>query len=144
MDSHLLHLLLEAALNNLIWPLDTDIRAVAMLAFGVNEAWLVVLVAAIGATVGAALNYTAGMLLSDMRDIGMVAMKPETYARWQRYGFWLMIPAGIISSYPIVNALVLGAGFLRVKPWWAALWVLIGQLIYYAWWAHVMSPATMG
>ncbi len=102
--------------------------------FGVLKAypetlWTALLIATIGNTLGGMVTFGMGWLLPQTQQLKHVE-------KLRRYG----TPALLLAWVPLIgDALCLAAGWLRLNPWQAALFMAIGKLARYGLIALAMS-----
>lgn len=84
--------------------------------------WPALAVATLGNTLGGMSSYLIGRLLPD-KKIGA-----RTLDRVRRHG----TPVLLLSWVPLIgDALCVAAGWLRLNPWWAALFMAAGKFARY-------------
>jgi membrane protein YqaA with SNARE-associated domain len=102
--------------------------------FGVLKAypetlWIALGIAAVGNTLGGMVTFGMGWLLPQTQQLKHVE-------KMRRYG----TPALLLAWLPLIgDALCLAAGWLRLNPWQAALFMAIGKLARYGLIAAAMS-----
>ena len=94
--------------------------------FGVLKAypetlWFALVIATVGNTLGGMVTFGMGWLLPQTQQLKHVA-------KLRRYG----TPALLLAWVPLIgDALCLAAGWLRLNPWQAALFMVIGKFARY-------------
>ncbi|MGQ0579755.1 MAG: YqaA family protein [Betaproteobacteria bacterium] len=90
----------------------------AVLASGAASVWPALAVATLGNTLGGMSSYLIGRLVPTSK-IGAPAL-----SRVQRYG----TPVLLLSWVPLIgDPLCIAGGWLRLNPWWAALFIALGK-----------------
>ena len=117
----------SAFLAATIVPFYSEVMLYALIRQG-ESAWLLISVASIGNTLGAAVNWVLGRFLLQYQDRRWFYFKPEQVVkaqRWfQRYGVWSLLFAWL----PIGgDALTFIAGVMRVRFWVFLLLVGLGK-----------------
>lgn len=114
-------LFLASFLAATILPGGSEIALLALVHSRPDLLWPAIAVATVGNTLGSMSTYWIGRLLPNkVRTIDVV--------RLHRYGYWALLFAWL----PIVgDALALGAGWLRLSPWWSLLAFAIGKFLRY-------------
>lgn len=102
-------------------PAQSEPAFVALLLAGLHPAWLVVLVASVGNTLGSCLNWLIGRGVERFRDRRWFPVPEAALARatgwYRRWGRWSLL----LSWAPIVgDPLTVVAGVLR-EPFWSFL-----------------------
>jgi len=83
--------------------------------------WSALLLGSVGNTLGGMVSFGMGRLLP-------VTHKLKHVDKVQRYG----TPALLLAWMPLIgDALCLAAGWLRLNPWYAALFMIIGKFVRY-------------
>ncbi|MDY0212807.1 MAG: YqaA family protein [Desulfuromonadaceae bacterium] len=121
----------SAFLAATILPFYSEVILFALLRKGGNPFWLVV-IATIGNTAGAVVNWWLGIYLLHFRErrwFYFSQQQIEKAQRWfQRYGFWTLL----LAWMPIGgDALTLVAGIMRVPLWLFLLLVGAGKGLRY-------------
>lgn len=121
----------SAFLAATIFPFYSELFLFAMLRDGGNP-YALVLVATLGNTLGAVVNWLLGLYLLRFRErrwFYFSQRQIENAQQWfQRYGFWTLLFAWL----PIVgDALTLIAGVMRVRLWIFLLLVGSGKVLRY-------------
>lgn len=127
----LIELLIEAFLSRTLWQFTSEIRYFAMLEFGGYDMLLPTVVAILGGTCAGYVNALLGKLLAKCQESGLFVLSSDKYKKWQKYGDYLIWFLGILSWYALVNALIFGAGFLRVRTWKIVTAVFLGQALFF-------------
>ncbi|MGG5819172.1 YqaA family protein [Falsiroseomonas sp. HW251] len=101
-----------------ILPMQSEPVFVALLLFGDQPAWALVLVASVGNTLGSCLNWLLGRWIEHYRDRRWFPVKPEQLAKaeawYRRWGKWSLL----LSWAPIIgDPLTVIAGVLREDFW---------------------------
>lgn len=96
-------------------PFSSEVLLAAALAEGMHAPWLLVAVASLANTAGAALNWALGRFLLHWQDRRWFPVSPAALARasarFNRYGAWSLLMAWV----PVIgDPLTLAAGVLRV------------------------------
>lgn len=121
----------SAFLAATILPFYSEVVLFALLRAG-GDPVLLVLVASVGNTLGAAVNWLLGRYLLHYQDRRWFFFKPEQISKAQswfnRYGFWTLLLAWL----PIGgDALTFVAGIMRVRLWVFMVLVGIGKTARY-------------
>lgn len=120
-ESVLAALFLASFLAATILPGGSEIALLAVIHSHPELLWTAIAVATVGNTLGSMSTYWIGRVLPNRRP-------PVDVIRLHRYGYWALLFAWL----PIVgDALALGAGWLRLSPWWSLLAFAIGKLLRY-------------
>lgn len=121
-DLSLYGLFLSSLLGATLLPGGSELVLVGVLRLHPDLAWPAVLVGTIGNTLGGMVTFGMGWLLPQSRQLRHVE-------QLRRYG----APALLLAWAPVVgDALCLTAGWLRLSPWRAALFMAIGKCARYA------------
>jgi membrane protein YqaA with SNARE-associated domain len=113
-------LFLASFLAATILPGGSEIALLAVVHLHPELLWSAIAVATVGNTLGSMSTYWIGRVLPNRRPVDVI--------RLHRYGYWALLFAWL----PIVgDALALGAGWLRLSPWWSLLAFAIGKLLRY-------------
>lgn len=124
-----------------VFPFQSELVLVGLLLSG-DYPWPALLaVATVGNVLGAVVNWALGRFFNHFRDRRWFPVKPETYAkveRWYtRYGVWSLLFAWV----PVVgDPLTVAAGALRANLVLFVVLVTVGKLGRYA----VLVAATLG
>lgn len=107
-----------AVLAATIFPAQSELALAAMLLSGSYNLWLLILVATLGNTAGACINWGLGRFLLHFRDrrwFPLSTAKLEQAQRWYaRWGIWSLL----LSWLPVIgDALTVLAGAARVRLW---------------------------
>lgn len=123
----------ESAFAASIIPFHSDPTFFAMRSFGGYDLTLAALVAVLGSTLGAIFNFMLGYLLLKIYD--SVKNKKETtvtlYSKYSSYFSKYFIFALFFSFMPLLNFLVIAAGFFAVRARVAIPIVMAGQAARY-------------
>ncbi len=122
-------------------PMQSEPLLVALLLLADQPAWLLVLVASVGNTLGSCLNWAIGRAVERYRDRRWFPVKPHALARaegwYRRWGRWSLL----LSWAPIMgDPLTVVAGVLREPFWTFLLLVAIAKTGRYL----VLALATFG
>lgn len=115
-------LFLSSFLAATLLPGGSELVFVAVLASGTSTLWPALSVATLGNTLGGLSSYLVGRLVPDAKTGGRAL-------DWiKRFG----APVLLLSWLPLIgDALCVAAGWLRLSPWWAALFIAIGKFVRY-------------
>lgn len=121
----------SAFLAATILPFYSEVVLYALLRDGGDPVILVV-IATLGNTLGAVVNWWLGRFLLHFQDRRWFYFKPEQIERaqrwFQRYGFWSLL----LAWAPVVgDALTLIAGIMKVRLWLFLLLVGVGKAVRY-------------
>jgi membrane protein YqaA with SNARE-associated domain len=120
-ESVLAALFLASFLAATVLPGGSEIALLALIHSRPDLLWPAIWVATVGNTLGSMSTYLIGRLLPNN-------VRPVDVIRLHRYGYWALLFAWL----PVVgDALALGAGWLRLSPWWSLLAFAIGKLLRY-------------
>ena len=124
-----------------ILPMQSEPVLVALLLLGDQPVWALVLVASLGNTLGACVNWVLGRGVERFRDRRWFPVPPEKLARaegwYRRWGKWSLL----LSWAPIIgDPLTVIAGVLREPFWTFVLLVAIAKTARYV----VLALATLG
>lgn len=124
-------LFLSAFFAATILPFYSEVVLFALLRDG-GDPFLLVVVASVGNTLGAVVNWLLGRYLLHFQDRRWFYFKPEQISRAQnwfnRYGFWTLLLAWLPLGG---DALTLIAGIMRVRFWLFIALVGIGKTARY-------------
>ncbi len=111
-------LFLSSFLAATLLPGGSELVFAAVLASGAASVWPALAVATLGNTLGGMSSYLVGRLVPE-RKIGAKAIG------WvRRHG----APVLLLSWVPLIgDALCVAGGWLRLNPWWAALFMALGK-----------------
>lgn len=123
-------LLLVCFLSATILPMTSEAFVLAMLFFGYNPWWTLIL-ATTGNSFGSVTNYLLGML-GDSKWLSRLGMSPEKIMHFEhhirKHGFWL----ALFSWVPVVgDPLIVGLGFFRVDWFRVTLLMIVGKFLRY-------------
>lgn len=100
-----------------ILPLQSEVVFVGLQLAGTASVWWLIIVASIGNTLGAGINYVMGRGIARFRDrrwfpvsAGQLAQAQWWYARW---GVWTLL----LSWAPLGDAFTVIAGTMRTPVW---------------------------
>jgi len=121
-------LFLSALLAATLFPAQSEAVLAGMLLDGTHDWRGLVLVATVGNTLGATINWILGRSASHFRDRKWFPLRSRLYERahdwFERYGVWSLL----LSWLPFIgDPLTLVAGVLRVKIWTFLTLVTIGK-----------------
>jgi len=124
-----------------ILPMQSEPVLVALLLLGDQPVWALVLVASLGNTLGACVNWVLGRGVERFRDRRWFPVPPDKLARaegwYRRWGKWSLL----LSWAPIIgDPLTVIAGVLREPFWTFVLLVAIAKTARYV----VLALATLG
>lgn len=124
-------LFFSAFLAATILPFYSEVILFGLLRTGYDP-FMLVLVASVGNTLGAVVNWFLGLFLLHFQDRRWFYFKPEQIQKAQNwfnhYGFWSLLLAWL----PIGgDALTLVAGIMRVKLWLFIVLVAVGKTARY-------------
>ena len=111
-------LFLSSFLAATLLPGGSELVFAAVLASGTATLWPALAVATLGNTLGGVSSYLVGRLVPD-KKIG------SNVVEWvRRRG----APVLLLSWVPLIgDALCVAAGWLRLNPWWSALFIALGK-----------------
>ena len=111
-------LFLSSFLAATLLPGGSELVFAGVLASGAATVWPALAVATLGNTLGGMSSYLVGRLVPD-RKIGAQALD-----RVRRHG----APVLLLSWVPLIgDALCVAGGWLRLNPWWSALFIALGK-----------------
>jgi len=120
-QSVLAALFLASFLAATVLPGGSEFALLALIHKHPELLWAAIAVATVGNTLGSMSTYWIGRVLPNR-------VRPVDVIRLHRYGYWALLFAWL----PIIgDALALGAGWLRLSPWWSLLAFAIGKLVRY-------------
>lgn len=113
------------------FPFQSEIAFAALVAEGSTNAWLLVLVASAGNTLGSCVTYAIGRGLGNLsgrsfmqRRFALSAEKRASAERWfSRWGVWVLL----LSWAPGGDVIVAIAGLLRTPVWQFVILVAIAK-----------------
>jgi membrane protein YqaA with SNARE-associated domain len=117
-------LFLSSFLAATLLPGGSEIVFAGILTSGAASLWPALGVATLGNTLGGLSSYLVGRLVPERKPGGRAL---EWVRRWGS-------PALLLSWLPLIgDALCVAAGWLRLNPWWTALFIALGKFArYYA------------
>lgn len=102
-------------------PGGSEVVLFGVLKLHPHQLWAALAVATIGNTLGGMSSYLIGRLIPQKQSI-------KGLATVQRYG----APVLLLSWVPILgDPLCVAAGWLRLNPWWSALYIAMGKFARY-------------
>ncbi|MGF1756380.1 DedA family protein [Photobacterium sagamiensis] len=126
-DSALLMQFTTGFLSATLLPGGSEANLIATLKLGDNAAWLVVLVATLGNTLGGMTNYWLGRLLPDKTSEQKHGRKAIEWLK--KYGYWTLF----FSWLPVIgDPLCLAAGWLRMRHWLSFFIIMLGKALRYS------------
>jgi membrane protein YqaA with SNARE-associated domain len=115
-------LFLSSFLAATVLPGGSELVFLGVLASGASTLWPALGVATLGNTLGGLSSYLVGRLVPGTKTGG------RALAWLKRYGS----PVLLLSWLPLIgDALCVAAGWLRLSPWWAALFIAVGKFARY-------------
>lgn len=143
MDTSLFVLASTAFLAATILPISSEVVLAVIIAAAPDALWPPILVATVGNTAGAAVNWALGRFFLHYRDRRWFPVPEHRLtqaSRWfRRYGVWSLLFAWL----PVVgDPLTLAAGLFRVSFWTFLPLVAIGKGARYAVLAWTVLAAT--
>jgi membrane protein YqaA with SNARE-associated domain len=137
----LVTLFAAAFLAATIIPFQSEAVFVALQLGNVSGLVMLVVIASLGNTLGAFVNYAIGMRVETYRDRRWFPMRPDQLERTQgwfrRYGVWSLL----LSWAPVLGWFTLVAGIMRTPLWQFALLVAIAKTGRYAILAWITARA---
>ena len=120
-DLSLWGLFLSSLLGATLLPGGSEFVLLGVLKLHPELFWPAILLGTLGNTLGGMITFGMGWLLPQTRQLKHVE-------KMRRYG----TPALLLAWTPIIgDALCLTAGWLRLNPWYAALFMAIGKFVRY-------------
>ena len=120
-DLSLWGLFISSLLSATLLPGGSELVLVGVLKLHPDLHWLALLAATLGNTLGGMITFGMGCLLPQTQQLKHVE-------KLRRYG----TPALLLAWVPLIgDALCLSAGWLRLNPWKAALWMMLGKFFRY-------------
>lgn len=102
-------------------PGGSEVVLFGVLKLHPHQLWAALAVATLGNTLGGVSSYLIGRLIPQKQSI-------KGLATVQRYG----APVLLLSWVPILgDPLCVAAGWLRLNPWWSALYIAMGKFARY-------------
>lgn len=115
-------LFLSSFLAATLLPGGSELVFVAVLAGGASTLWPALGVATLGNTLGGLSSYLVGRLFPQKK---IESRALDWVRRWGA-------PVLLLSWLPLIgDALCVAAGWLRLSPWWAALFIAVGKFVRY-------------
>ncbi|HEY8888258.1 MAG TPA: YqaA family protein [Gallionella sp.] len=125
----ILSLFISSFLAATLLPGGSEAALFAVLKAYPETLWYALVIASIGNTLGGMVTFAMGWLLPQTQQLKHVE-------KLRRYG----TPALLLAWVPLIgDALCLAAGWLRLNPWQAALFMAIGKFARYGLIAFAMS-----
>jgi membrane protein YqaA with SNARE-associated domain len=125
----ILSLFISSFLAATLLPGGSEAALFAVLKAYPETLWYALVIASIGNTLGGMVTFGMGWLLPQTHQ-------PKHVDKLRRYG----TPALLLAWVPLIgDALCLTAGWLRLNPWQAALFMAIGKFARYGLIAFAMS-----
>lgn len=126
-------LLADSAMSSLLLPIKANLVFPLMKLFGGYNTQLMIILAAVGTTIGAIANWGLGRFIgiaSKYNPKGERTIKFNNFL--QKYGRWLLLFAWV----PVLNGIIAtGLGVVKIKLNQLVLLVLLVNIIYYTIWA---------
>lgn len=120
-SASLLSLFVSSFLAATLLPGGSEVVLFAVLKAYPNALWVALAVATLGNTLGGMVSFGMGWLLPQTQQLKHVE-------KVRRYG----TPVLLLSWVPLIgDALCLAAGWLRLNPWQALLYIALGKLARY-------------
>ena len=120
-DTGLWGLFISAFVSATIFPGNSEIVMVAVLAKFPNLFWETIVVATIGNTMGGMTSYAIGRVVPNK-------VERKALGWMRRYGEWALL----LSWVPVIgDALCVAAGWFRINPWLALVMLAIGKCARY-------------
>ena len=123
-----------------MFPFQSELIFSALQIGGVAPAWLLVVVASIGNTLGTFVNYWLGWKLETAGGHRWLKIPDEKFARargwWDRWGIWMLL----LSWLPVGDLTTVLAGAMRTPLWQFTLLVACGKTARYV----VLALVTAG
>ncbi len=126
-----------------ILPFQSEILFVGLQAGDVSPPWLLVVVASLGNTLGAVVNYVMGIWIEHFRHRRWFPVREADLDRAQRWyarwGVWTLL----LSWAPFGDAFTVVAGIMRTPPWLFLVLVTAaktGRYAALAWATGAVSP----
>lgn len=127
MLSSLAGLFLAAFVAATIVPFQSEIIFAGLQVAGQVPVWALVVVASIGNTLGALVNYVLGRGITRFEGKRWFPFRPDQMAKaeiwFQRWGFWILL----FSWAPVGDVMTVVAGILRTPLWLFTLLVGIAK-----------------
>lgn len=120
-DLSLWGLFISSLLGATLLPGGSEFVLLGVLKLHPELFWPAILLGTLGNTLGGMITFGMGWLLPQTRQ-------PKHVEKLRRYG----APALLLAWTPIIgDALCLTAGWLRLNPWKAALFMMLGKFVRY-------------
>ncbi|MDP2804901.1 MAG: DedA family protein [Gallionellaceae bacterium] len=120
-DLSLWGLFLSSLLGATLLPGGSELVLIGVLKLHPELLWPALLIATIGNTLGGMISFGMGWLLPQTQQLKYIE-------HVRKYG----APALLLAWAPLIgDALCIAAGWLRINPWHAALFMLAGKLTRY-------------
>ena len=120
-DLSLWGLFLSSLLSATLLPGGSEFVLIGVLKLHPELFWPALVIGTLGNTLGGMITFGMGWLLPQTRQLKHVE-------KLRRYG----TPALLLAWVPLIgDALCLTAGWLRLNPWKAALWMMLGKFARY-------------
>ncbi|MDP2828417.1 MAG: YqaA family protein [Sulfuricellaceae bacterium] len=127
-ETTLLALFLSSFLGATVLPGGSEVVLVALLKLQPALVWSALLVASLANTLGGMTSYLLGRLFPNGDNVAPHSRHRRSVAWLQRHGS----PVLLLAWAPLIgDALCIAAGWLRINPWYAALFMLIGKTARY-------------
>lgn len=123
--------IVESICSTAVWLYKADVTYYSMLAFGGYDLKQATLFAILGACIGSVSNYGLGWLLSAMQFNGKSVIAQEKYDRWRKNAYFIAPLIAAITWLPLVGALVVGLGFLRLRALYMVPLLILPLVAYY-------------
>lgn len=115
-------LFLSSFLAATLLPGGSELVFLAVLASGTSTLWPALGVATLGNTFGGLSSYLVGRLVPQKK------IESRALDWLKRFG----APVLLLSWLPLIgDALCVAAGWLRLSPWWVALFIAVGKFARY-------------
>lgn len=121
-DLSLWGLFLSSLFGATLLPGGSELVLIGVLKLHPELFWPALAIGTLGNTLGGMITFGMGFLLPQTQQLKHVD-------KVRRYG----TPALLLAWAPLLgDALCLAAGWLRLNPWQAALWMMVGKFVRYA------------
>lgn len=119
--------------HNTLLPIGSDAALYAMLAFDGYDKHFALLTAIMGAAAGQWLNFGFGKFISTWQLGGVTVLTQEKYDMWRGRMPYILPIVCLLSWIPLIGPFAVGVcGFFRAGTFIAALALVVGQGLYYA------------